>query len=1203
MRLKRLELQGFKSFLDRTVLTFQPGITGVVGPNGCGKSNIVDAIQWVMGEQSAKHLRGDSMTDVIFNGSDSKAATSMAEVSLILDRQGVALAPQFAAFDKSDEIAITRRVYRDGTSEYCINKTQCRLRDIHELFMDTGVGKRAYSIIEQGQIDRMISVKPEERRGLFEEVAGITKYKAKRKEAEKKLEGTRQNLTRLQDIINELEKQIRSLKVQATRARKYKELKGELEAVDLFLLGRNAFRHSSEITELTQKKEKLVNERSESDAQYSQLEAQITELDVKRIDQEREVQNLGSQERDLTLSLQKFESQIVLVEEQKKNLQESLDRKQAEQKQLEDAFQKLETDQAQEEVGLETLLKSLTHLEQELSDFDRRAQDLNQIRQAELHQKTDLENQRNRLAQKRVSSESQSENLQARLTEVKSQKEVLSEKKSQLDLVMESQRSSLLAADQKIQQINERTTQAEQQVASIFSDCQTSSSKLSEVENSLYSIRESFHGRRSRMESLKELQTNLEGYSSSARELLMNLGNDKGTAIPLAEVLSPDAEIEDNLETLLGSDMNTILVQTTEEAERLTRTVSEKGLERVRLVAVSELRQSDLGAKPGESEGASPLLDRVRVTPEFRAAADWWFGSVYRVHDVSALFSLRKNYPHLTFITNEGQTVGHRDRSLSSGKTPTKTGVFARRREIEELATECETLNSELGRMNSERESLLEYLQNQEKLHLELKDKLSVIHIEAVEFRKEREKLHFELSRLERDLEALNSEQEKNQNLERDLTQQIQRVSEELNQSIEEAKVIEESLRTCQISIEDRAKELDIITANSSEKRIERSTLGERKNTIEEKIQRLSLEREDKKLSIQRLIESQKTDVQDLQSKTEAVEQIAAQTTESRRHLEQILIQLADVKSAFEETCTDLSELRLKKEELQKHREVVLAEIQETEIQLAHEQGQLDQIKNISNERYHCDPTLLDESVQIELEKLPLFTESLNLDWALLTESEKRGLLEEHLKSMREKIARYGEVNLTAIQEFDDIQKRYDFLTEQKADLENSIQILEDAIKKIEETTRVRFTETFEAVNKKFSEIFPILFNGGKAELTLVYQEGNSDPGVDIMAQPPGKRLQSITLLSGGEKALTAVSLVLAIFARKPSPFCLLDEVDAPLDDANVSRFNTVVKKMAEKTQFIVITHNKKTMEIAEALYGVTMQRNGISKMASVSLN
>lgn len=1200
MRLKRLELQGFKSFLDRTVLTFQPGITGVVGPNGCGKSNIVDAIQWVMGEQSAKHLRGDSMTDVIFNGSDSKAATSMAEVSLILDRQGVALAPQFAAFDKSEEIAITRRVYRDGTSEYCINKTQCRLKDIHELFMDTGVGKRAYSIIEQGQIDRMISVKPEERRGLFEEVAGITKYKAKRKEAEKKLEGTRQNLLRLQDIINELEKQIRSLKVQATRARKYKELKGELESVDLYLLGRNVFRHAHKVDELSKRREELVNERSQSDAAYSQHEASITELDVQRIDQEREVQELGNRERDLTLAIQKLESQVVLLEERKKHLQEAVDRKKQEEQELGQSLEVMKSELSQEQTERDDLLQSLEQLETELNGFDASIRESNQIKQQCQHEKIKMENRKTEVVRKSLSIESQEQGLIAKQDEIQMALGRLEQKVGELNLVLDSQRASLLSADQKIEQVNERAALAEKEVATLHSDCQEMSSKLSLLEESLYRSREEFHRQRSRLQSLKELQNNLEGYSSSARDFLLALGEDKGTAIPLAEVLSPDADIEESLESLLGADMNTILVQTTEEAERLTRLITERGLERVRIVAITELVASH--SPELFAEGIKSLMQKIRVEAPYEAVARWWFGNVYLAQDLTQLFSLRTQNPSYTFIAADGQTVGHRDRSLTAGKTPTRTGVFARRREIEELEMVCQNLEAELSRLTSERETLFQHLQNQEKLHSELKDKLSVIHIEAVGFRKEREKLHFELTRLEKECEGLTSEQERNRGLESEVKNQVSQLAAEKISLQEQTDQISAELLTLTQKLEKNEKDLESIGQLTNEKRVEKSGLSERRNAVEDKLHKLELEIEDKNRQWDRLVFSQKTDQAELESKASEISQIQSEAEQSHRERDSLLVKLSDVKTAFQDTCTQLTEIRLQKEALQKKREEILSEIQDLEIRVAQEQSQWEQLKSISNERYHRDPTPIDESVQIELEKLPLFTASLNVNWSLLLDEERRGLLEEHLKSMREKIARYGEVNLTAIQEFDDIQKRYDFLIEQNADLEKSIQILEDAIKKIEETTKVRFTETFEAVNKKFTEIFPILFNGGKAELTLVYQEGSQEPGVDIMAQPPGKRLQSITLLSGGEKALTAVSLVLAIFARKPSPFCLLDEVDAPLDDANVSRFNTVVKKMAEKTQFIVITHNKKTMEIAEALYGVTMQRNGISKMASVAL-
>ena len=844
MRLKRLELQGFKSFLDRTVLTFQPGITGVVGPNGCGKSNIVDAIQWVMGEQSAKHLRGDSMTDVIFNGSDSKAATSMAEVSLILDRQGVALAPQFAAFDKADEIAITRRVYRDGTSEYCINKTQCRLKDIHELFMDTGVGKRAYSIIEQGQIDRMISVKPEERRGLFEEVAGITKYKAKRKEAEKKLEGTRQNLTRLQDIINELEKQIRSLKVQATRARKYKELKSELESVDLYLLGRNAYTHAKQVTELEQRKEVLVNERSQTDASYGQFEANILDLDVKRIDQEKSVQDLGNQERNLALTLQKLESEALLLEERRKNLLEALNRKKKEESETADALEALKNDLSADQTNLDDLISNLENLETDLAQAEVRVRDLNQNRQADQMKKMELESQQTKIEHRKVAIENQEHSLAARQGEVEELIGQLSQKKTELDIVIDSQRTAVSDADQRILQMTERASSAEQEVALIHTDCQKTSSDLSLMEKDLYAAREEFHSQRSRLQSLQELQSNLEGYSAPARDLLLALGEEKGTAIPLAEVLTPDADVEESIETLLGSDMNTILVQTPEEAERLSRLVTTRGLERVRLVAISEIREKAFPSIESIDQ-VMPLLQKIRVAPEYESVAQWWFGKVYITQDLGQVFHLRQQYPHLTFICPEGQTVGHFDRSVSSGKTPTKMGVFARRREIEDLALKCEGLNSHLTKLNSDRENLLQYLQNQEKLHSDLKEKLSVIHIESVEARKEREKLHFELSRLEREAGTLVHEIERQTTIQADTKERLKALTDEMITLAGEGDRLKKDLEDLSNHIESREKESQELVQALGDKKIERSTLCERKNGLENKIHKIELEVED----------------------------------------------------------------------------------------------------------------------------------------------------------------------------------------------------------------------------------------------------------------------------------------------------------------------------------------------------------------------
>ena len=539
MRLKRLELQGFKSFLDRTILTFDPGITGVVGPNGCGKSNIVDAIQWVMGEQSAKHLRGEAMTDVIFNGSDTRAPTSMAEVSLILDRQGVPLSPQFAIFDKGDEISVTRRVYRDGTGEFFINKSPCRLKDIHELFMDTGVGRRAYSIIEQGQIDRMINVKPDERRYLFEEVAGITKYKVKRKEAERKLELTRQNLLRLNDIVTELEKQIRSLKVQATRARKYKELKGELEIVDLHLLGRNLYTHKKAIDEYQATREQLITTRSESDARFSQMDAEVTGLEVLRIEQEQAYQALSQKERDLSLLIQKLESQLTLFEERRGHLAHSNEQSIREEEEIQTNITALHEESESSLQERDDLGQSLHDLDSEILQGEQKLRQHQELKQRASLKKRTFRSRSNRLAQKSISLQNQRQHGQAREAEILEMIGELDAKLAEIAVALERNRQSLQEADQKIDECAARGQQVTQEATTLNEESQATSAKLSQMEEALFKSREDFHSKRSRLQSLTELQENLEGYSPTAREILLQLEGTKSRRCRLRKSCNP----------------------------------------------------------------------------------------------------------------------------------------------------------------------------------------------------------------------------------------------------------------------------------------------------------------------------------------------------------------------------------------------------------------------------------------------------------------------------------------------------------------------------------------------------------------------------------------------------------------------------------------------------------------------------------------
>lgn len=1200
MRLKRLELQGFKSFVDRTILHFQPGITGVVGPNGCGKSNIVDAILWVMGEQSAKHLRGDSMTDIIFSGSQTKAPTSMAEVSLHLDKHGVVLAPQFSQFDHPEEISVTRRIYRDGTGEFLINKTSCRLRDIHELFMDTGVGRRSYSIIEQGQIERMISSKPDERRSIFEDVAGITKYKAKKKEAEKKLELTRVNLSRLGDIIGELEKQLRSVKVQATRARKYKEFKGEVETIDLHLIGKKLFTLKQNIEHLESDLARFVSLREEAQAQLSNHDAGLTELDVTRIDREKEVQALSATERDLSLGIEKLESRLSLCQAEQKHLVQTSNARQEEERELQEKNAALHAESrsivqenAEIEGGLLTIEMEISGQEKSLRELETVSHDLHQAKEATrfgLSQASEEE----------VSLNNTEQHAQDRLAELGKVQEELNQKLTHTIALLDQHRERLKAVDQKIEDCCLRTQKAEKDLNAISAECEGFSRDLSVVEEKLFQAREDFHSKNSRLESLRELQQNFEGYSPSSREVLLKL-NTPISACPVGEVLEPPPQWEDHLEILLGHELHTLIVSSLEDAEILGRTIHEKALEHVEILAQT--------ANPRRSNGvlvddySVPLLSRIRVKEGYERVAAHYLGDVYLTDDLEQLFMHHALYPHLTFMTSDGRTLFRRDGVLACGVLSKKSGIFARKREIEELAVWCEEMKRGVGSLTSERESLLQSLKAREKLHTEMKEKLSSLHVESVEFRKERENIQLESARADCDYRELVALSDRNQSQLGAVRDQLDELVSSLKSVGERKQELSEELAGRELEISHTAKAEQRLVARTSEKRIEKTKYEERRNGFNVALEKLKSEME-LGLRHQAALETQKREEENQSRHLIQQESgIQAQRESLLNERGVLASQLSDCRSAYARVCDEIQRSREQREEWRNRRDALCSDVQKCELGLTQRTSELERLRGLSFERYQKEASLLDENANLDLSNVPLFQADLSVDWVTLSCIDKEGLLEAHLQSLRGKIEKYGEVNVTAIHEFDEIQNRYDFLMKQKNDLDHSILTLEEAIKKIDQTTQSRFKDTFESINAKFKEIFPILFNGGKAELRLTESDNTVDSGVEIFVQPPGKQLQSIMLLSGGEKALTAVSLVLAIFSRKPSPFCLLDEVDAPLDDANVVRFNTVVRHMATKSQFIVITHNKKTMEVADALYGVTMEKAGISKMTSVKLN
>ncbi len=1200
MRLRRLELQGFKSFVDRTILPFEDGITGVVGPNGCGKSNIVDAIQWVMGEQSAKHLRGNEMSDVIFNGSENRPATSMAEVSLVMDTEGMNLPPHLLHLVKGNELTITRRLFRDGSAEYLINKMAVRLRDVHEVFMDTGVGRRAYSIIEQGQIDRMINVKPEDRRAIFEEVAGITKYKTKRKEAERKLEQTRLNIERVDDIVKELEKQIRSLKIQATRARKFKEIKLELESIDTFLLGRKLFTLQENIFSLQEKRKALENEQTELEAKFSGMDARVTELDVHRLDQEKKIQENEIKERELALSLQRLENQLALFEQERLHLKNSLDGYAAEREEIENGLAEMEGMLSTLQTEAETTQESFSALTAEVQSVQSRLHEEKDKKRSLEGKQEELRQQVQKLSHREVYLENQQKHGALKESQLLAQSETLNQKLAEIVVAIEKQKEELKQFEERVEACRERGVRVEQEVASVHQECQEISASLTEVETQLFEAREAYHAKRSRLDSLKELQENFEGYSPTAREVLLKMGSEASAAVPLGELFEPEAEVEALLEALLGEEMNTLVVNTTQAARELTEKIDTANLERVSLLPLDACKPLAAGETP---EGLVSLLTHVKTRPGFEPVAQWALGQVFLCSDGNQAFALRAQYPELSFVTRDGRFICDRTGIYTCGITPKGKGIFARKREIEELSVQEAALDQKVSQLNQSREELMARLESQETLHGELKDKLSSIHIENVELRKEKEKTQIEQDRSDRQYAQLTDESQRNSNDLEEIRKELAQWNEELtevlakkNQATEDVAAMESESFSLDAQIQELATTL-------SEKNIEKSKLEERSVALNEKLAKTTRDREQLTLKVSAVEEKRASAELKLSQIDDQEQEVVEQKDQKGVAVNALMVEISALKESHGQTCTELTDLRSEAHGVRARRDEIVKLAQDQELKLTQHQSDYEHQKNIAIERYEREAVPLDSSAKLKFEELPLFQAQVAEQWEALSVDEQVSLMSEHVENLRQKVSRYGEVNLTAITEFEEVQKRHDFLAEQKTDLENSIKILEQAITKIDETSKLRFSETFHGVNEKFQEVFPILFNGGKAELRLTNLENMLESGVDIMAQPPGKRLQSISLLSGGEKALTAVSLVLAIFARKPSPFCLLDEVDAPLDEANVSRFNTVIRRMAQKSQFIVVTHNRKTMDMADALFGVTMERAGVSKMTSVRLN
>jgi chromosome segregation protein len=1183
MRLKQLEMVGFKSFVQKTVIQFNPGITAVVGPNGCGKSNIVDALRWAMGEQSAKHLRGQHMEDVVFNGSESLPPTGMAEVSLTFDNEDGRGPVEYNSFS---EITVTRRLFRSGESEYSINKVPCRLKDVLEFFLGTGVGSKAYSIVEQGRVDELVNSKPEDRRALIEEAAGTSKYKSRKLVAERKLERTQQNLLRLTDIVREIERQIRSMELQAKKAERYRALKTELREKDLVWAGIQRQNLNSEISRYEAQLTDVENRQAHYLTSLRSSEAESETVRLSLMEAEKEIgaqqENLYQLKIQIQTDEQKLEfyrkdlSQLDQAETETRAALAELDNK------LKTLSQEIQELQKAKESFIQLSLFETTFLqgkERELGALQSEIQllhsELDREKEALIETANDITNLRNTL----LAKEKRSEEINRELTR---SREEHSSAATSLQLCGHKRGEAQHALTACMAQARERGLESAQVLAAI----QTLSEAKDEQEHKVETLKEQIQEARSRLVSLEDLQKNYEGYQEGVRAIMLKKQQEAPNGIYglVAEVIEAPETYERALTAVLGERLQYVIVKGHQEGVEAIEYLKREASGRGSFIPVQLSRKNPTPLPLGEAEVVAPLLDMISVKEGFREVAEYLLSDVVIVRNLQAGLALwNRNGFYSTLVTPEGEVIDPMG-VVSGGSGQLLEGnLLTQRRRIKELRSllsrleaELEVEEQEVGRLNLQ-------LEHAETKKSHLSAEIHRLELERVRFEHEQRTADQEFERLSRTVEVLQQEQT-------ELAAALLLLNEEISQCqiasethLRDKAERERILAQKQSTFQELKATEESVEAAVTQSRIRNAALGEKKENSEYNL-RNRLELQEETASQIRSRQDQITNIERRRIEIEDSLVVSEKALESgKTSLKDLEARLQVERQNYRNVSANLAEIEESIKDLRRLAETCQEEKNELQLRLAEKRLNLQHLAETIREKY-----------DVILEEFPAAGSD--------TSPSLDDLLAE-IEDLRSRIERMGEVNLAAIGEYEELTTRARFMNQQKEDLEKSIADLQQAIVKLNRICRLRFRESFTEINEKFESIFPRLFRGGKAKLVLTDENDYLETGVDIVVQPPGKKLQSITLLSGGEKALTAVSLLFAIFLTRPSPFCFLDEVDAPLDDANLDRFNELINEMSQFSQFVLVTHNKKTMQAAEVLYGITMAEPGVSKVVSVRMN
>ncbi len=1208
MHLQSLELFGFKSFADKTVFNFHEGVTAIVGPNGCGKSNVLDAVRWVLGEQSAKALRGGEMADVIFNGTDSRKPLSFAEVSLTFTNCDEELGVDW------HDVRVTRRVYRDGNSEYLLNKTVCRLKDIQRLFADTGVGRSAYSMMEQGKIDLILSSRPEDRRAVFEEAAGITKYKTLKREALRKLEATEANLLRIGDIIKEVKRQIGSLQRQAGKARRYQALHADLRILDTHHSRQQLDRLEEQLTQCraeierlgqleraTQTKietdeDRLTDERHELDEiddKIGEARAQVQRLQSEIATHRNRIQFNQQREQEFSELMERYRGDISAAEakrtEQESQIHEAdlliekterlLATKQDELAQWNDKAAQLRAERGQREEQLNDLQASISKLEAKVSALDGEFSGNNARREA----------------------------TAARIADLNNAIAVATGQRDEIAKKLNSARNSLKQDEEASEKSAHRTVEAEKQL-------QTAEDAVAEAQRLLVALDRQIAEKQSRLEVLRQLNEEGEGLAQGSQAVLRGLDQPEkfrpAIAGALVSHLNVDREFVAAIEAALGRNSHAIILQDSELANEIMAALSNKKLGQA-AIALPGLAEAPAALGNLPAGALAWAIDKVAAPDSLQPLVRRLLQNVAIVPDLGVALALKKNSRQLQFATQTGEFVSEAGIVFGGVANAQADSLLERKARIEVLQGECGVLEEKQRALAKERASANAQLESAKENLEQARQQHQSAHLSHSSARGQIQLIEREQQEAERKLDSLENEK-------RTLDQQIQTADARISQLQEELTSHRQGIAEQQekLSALEKAKEAaatleEEAAEQLNELRLAVATERQRQENLVNQRQPMTA----REAELAELIAARRNDISKyheritLQNKesSAAESEIAKQTAECAA-AETEATAIAEQRAARLQAVNALeSELRGLRDSVNNVRDLRgKEEVRQTQLQL-HVENLVDHVTRryqVDLREFERDQFAFSKTLHVQLKrrgapetepvaKSEPKTADVEVDDARI--AELIGELTRQLDNM-------GPVNLDAVHEYDELEERYRFLETQNNDLTASRRELLDTIAHVNNTTRKLFADTFAQVRTNFREMFAEMFGGGRADLSLVDENDPLNCGIEITAKPPGKQLQSISLLSGGERTMTAVALLFAIYMVRPSPFCILDEMDAPLDESNINRFIRVLERFVAQSQFIIITHNKRTIAKADILYGVTMEERGVSKLVGMKL-